>query len=85
SEALKRFDLRQDSNALRLSCIGSLLGNDEGGGEGGQSGETSSAGSPLISLSEQETAQALSQNLSGPGEHNASSITGTSSTGFSFD
>lgn len=46
--------------------------------------ETSSAGSPLISLSEQETAQALSQNLSWPGEHNASSITAASSTGFSF-
>lgn len=46
--------------------------------------ETSSAGSPLISLSGPETAQALSQNLSGPGEHNASSITGASSTGFLF-
>lgn len=30
-------------------------------------------------------AQTLSQNLSGPGEHSASSITGASSTGFSFD
>lgn len=46
--------------------------------------ETSSAGSPLISLSGPETAQTLSQNLSWPGERNASSITGASSTGFSF-
>lgn len=46
--------------------------------------ETSSAGSPLISLSGPETTRALSQNLSGPGKHNASSITGASSTGFSF-
>lgn len=46
--------------------------------------ETTSAGSPLISLSGTETAQALSQNLSRTGEHNASSITGASSTGFSF-
>lgn len=46
--------------------------------------ETSSAGSPLISLSGPETAQALSQNLSGTGAHNASSITGASSKGFSF-
>lgn len=46
--------------------------------------ETSIAGSPLISLSGPETAQALSQNLSGTSEYNASSITGASSTGFSF-
>ena len=46
--------------------------------------KTSSAGSPLISLSGPETTRALSQNLSGPGKHNASSITGASSTGFSF-
>lgn len=45
---------------------------------------TSSAGSTFISLSGPEKAQALSQNLSGPGERNASSITGASSTGFSF-
>lgn len=46
--------------------------------------KTSSAGSPFISLSGPETAQALSQNLSGLGERNASSITGAGSTGFSF-
>lgn len=46
--------------------------------------ETSNAGSPLISLSGPETAQALSQNLSRTSERNASSITGSSSTGFSF-
>ena len=48
------------------------------------SSKTSSVGSTFISLSGPETAQALSQNLSGPGERNASSITGASSTGFSF-
>lgn len=46
--------------------------------------EKSNTSSPLISLSGPETAQALSQNLSWTGAHNASSITRASSTGFSF-